>query len=111
MNNSWNVTPLFPHIRKHLEKHRFLRSLKVMRHLSEHYIANATADQLRQKRQQLIDGRALLTDDDTKSEAALCDRLIKALTARLAVIPTERYLQSQIDADDVQPPGFVKTVS
>ena len=95
-----NVTPLFPAIERHIERVRFLKSLKVMHHLSATYISCATADQLREKRLQLIEGQKLLNDPKS---IAFCDRLIKALTARLHVIPTERYVRSRVDGDSLNP--------
>lgn len=100
------VTPFLPGLERHFARIRFLRSLKVMSHLSETYIKCASADQLKAKRQQLIDGQNLLTDSDAKAYA-FCDRLISALTARITAIPHERHLQSNIDPEKLPVPGFV----
>jgi hypothetical protein len=94
MNNvvDKEVAPQFPEVERHNERVRFLNHMKTTERFLEVFL-EGTSEEIRKKRKQLEDGRHLLDCPETLSR---CDKLIRAFTARLATIPTERYLRMNL---------------
>lgn len=91
MNNVVGMTSRLPGIDDHFARIRFLKRLKTIDRFQEIFL-QGTADQVREKRDELEAGKSLL---DNPQVIALCEALIKTYTARLYTIPHERHLQGE----------------
>lgn len=89
------VTPKFPEIERHTARVKFKRRLDVIE-MFMYVFLDGTAEQIREKRLELENGRHLLIDQDA---IARCDAMIRAFTAQLHIIPHERSLQRHFSTD------------
>jgi len=85
-------TARFSAVDEHIEKVRFLHRLKTISRFADIFM-DGTADEIREKRDELENGKHLLEDPDA---IALCEKLIKGFTARLYTIPHERHLRDNL---------------
>jgi len=97
MNNVKEVTPDFPAVKLHKQVVAFERRLDVIEMFMYVFI-EGTANELREKRLELENGRPLLKNEE---DVARCDAMIRAFTAQLHIIPHERALQKHFTARTV----------
>lgn len=81
--------PRFEPVDSHIRLVQFQRRMSLIERFLDVFL-EGEADEIRAKRDELQSGLSLLEDAE---QIARCDKLIRALTAQLYIIPHERHLR------------------